>query len=269
MTNQNLTAIDWYRKHKLEVRSKILGKKHTNFATNTSKIKTHSSCIGNTEPANKYILFKSNNVKKDCLVVEESSSDRPIQWVELTSYLLITSSATAVLVSSALEVFGYSWEGWIKALLLEIGIISLVSMRTTSFIKKVGLSTGLCFLVLLSFFVLHTGVKASQDELTIELVTNDTVIKSLKAEKDRYLENHDSLPLTHVTKRTALMTKVSELNEKIQRYTTKINTTASSVDLKAYSEVLVRAALLMLNLIFGHKLLTLIAHTNWNALRQA
>ena len=190
------------------------------------------------------------------------------KFLQIVIYSAIVVAATAVLVNSSLTVFGTDWQGWTKAILLEAGIIALVAVIGESLFQKVILKTTMAFFVFLSFAVLHTGVETDRHSNLLATTTNSTAISSLKQERNRYLANHDSLPESHVTKRNEIMGRVSQLNEKIVNQTTNLTASpASTVINLSNTEMMIRAALLLLNIIFGHRLFKLLSTLKWQQIK--
>jgi len=167
----------------------------------------------------------------------------------------IIIAATALLVSSSLEVLGYSWQGWAKCLLLELGIIVLFIFNAESKFQQFLMKATFVFLVVVSFFVLHTGVETSRDRAHDTASASDETLKGLRGERDRYQAAHDVLPVSYISKRYELLAKVSALNLDIRKTSDKLNQSFSVIDLNHTTEMMIRCVLLLLNLIFSHKLI--------------
>ena len=184
---------------------------------------------------------------------------------------LIVGIASWLLVDSSLEVFGSGPEGWGKALILELGILGLAVSRSQfgSSLKEIAgflLSKAtLIFLVILSFAVLHTGVESQRSEGLTSAEAKSSTLTDLTAERDRWQKTYDSFAENRVSDRRDAMKEISRLNVEIraERAAVSKSLDGSVINLKSNTEMMIRAALLLLNIIFGHKLAQAMATMKW------
>ena len=195
-------------------------------------------------------------------------------------YSLIVILVSTLLLIASLDVFGYTWEGWFKAIALELGILSLAISKfeirwiwqwtTLKDIFGWLLARGtLVFLLFLSFTVLHTGVENERaNEVSSSISTNETLLQ-LTYERDNWQKIHDAYaPNRHTDKANALK-EVSRLNSAIQK---EKKSALSDIEIKvvnmnSQTETMFRAVLLLLNIIFGHKLASQLASIRWPPLK--
>lgn len=207
------------------------------------------------------------------------SADTSHQLVSIASALfcgLIVAIASWLLVSSSLEVFGTGPEGWGKAILLELGILGLAvsKLRFGRSLKEKAhfvLTKGtLVFLVFLSFAVLHTGVESQRSDNLNTVKTNNTTLTELTNERDSWQKTYDSYAENRISDRRDAMKEISRLNEAIRAERAAISQSLDSsvINLKSNTEMMIRAALLLLNIIFGHKLAQTVATVKWPPLRE-
>ena len=189
---------------------------------------------------------------------------------------LIVGIASWLLVDSSLEVFGSGPEGWGKALILELGILGLAVSKSQlgSSLKEMAsfllTRATLIFLVILSFAVLHTGVESQRSENISTAAATNTTLTELVSERDRWQETYDSYSESRVSDRRDAMKEISRLNSEIrdERVAVSQSLGGSVIHLKSNTEMMVRAALLLLNIIFGHKLAAAVATVKWPPLRE-
>ncbi|MFW7382420.1 MAG: hypothetical protein ACOH5I_26725 [Oligoflexus sp.] len=206
--------------------------------------------------------------------VKKTSNVNEIQisgLVDATFYAVIVAIASWLLISSSLEVFGKGPEGWGKAIILELGILGLAvsKSRWGSSLKEMAgflLSKAtLIFLVILSFAVLHTGVESQRSEGLTTAESTSTILAELIAERDLWQKTYDSYAENRVSDRRDAMKEISRLNEEIRKERAALSQSldGSVVNLKSNTEMMIRAALLLLNIIFGHKLAQAMATIKW------
>ena len=184
-----------------------------------------------------------------------------------TFYISIICIATGLLIDSSLEVFGHNLSGWGKAVILELGILGLATTNwkcTSRFKEIIGATVSkaiLAFLVILSFKVLHTGVESERLDRVNYAVTNNVGIVDLIQERDDWQKVYDNYAINRITDRRDAMKEISRLNTAIkeQRSVITSNPTKSIIQIKSNTEMLMRAALLMLNILFSHKLGTILS----------
>ncbi|MFW7382311.1 MAG: hypothetical protein ACOH5I_26175 [Oligoflexus sp.] len=184
---------------------------------------------------------------------------------------LIVGIASWLLVDSSLEVFGSEPEGWGKSIILELGILGLAVSKSQfgSSLKEIAgffLSKAtLIFLVILSFAVLHTGVESQRSEGLTTAESTSTILTDLTAERDLWQKTYDSYAENRVSDRRDAMKEISRLNEEIRKERAAVSQSLDSsvINLKSNTEMMIRAALLLLNIIFGHKLAQAMATIKW------
>ncbi|GAB4279537.1 MAG: hypothetical protein Tsb0018_09290 [Opitutales bacterium] len=189
---------------------------------------------------------------------------------------LIVGIASWLLVDSSLEVFGSGPEGWGKALILELGILGLAVSGTKlgSSLKEMAgffLSKAtLIFLVILSFAVLHTGVESQRFEGLTSAEAKSSTLTDLTAERDRWQKTYDSYAENRVSDRRDAMKEISRLNAEIkaERAAVSKSLDGAVINLRSNTEMMIRAALLLLNIIFGHKLARTVATIKWPPIRE-
>lgn len=184
---------------------------------------------------------------------------------------LIVGIASWLLVDSSLEVFGSEPKGWGKALILELGILGLAVSKTKlgSSLKEMAgflLSKAtFIFLVILSFAVLHTGVESQRSEGLTTAESTSSTLTNLNAERDRWQKTYDDYPENRISDRRDAMQEISRLNTAIRKERAAVSQSldGSVINLKSNTEMMIRAALLLLNIIFGHKLAQVMATIKW------
>ena len=190
--------------------------------------------------------FSLPGVKKDAILPS----------LEMIVSLVIVCGASSLLIAASLEVFGLGWQGWAKALLLEIGIIALYIFKADGRFQWAFSKGAFLFLLVLSFTVLHTGVQTTKAAGMNQYESSDSSLKDLLSIKKQLISSLEALPASYVSKRQPILAQISEIDLKIEnkRELLKTAAPASVVTSKAFSEVLMRTALLLLNLIFSHRL---------------
>ncbi len=176
--------------------------------------------------------------------------------VETFLSLTIVVAASWILVFSSAEVFGFTLHGWLKAILLELGILGLFLYESKDDLKKWGSRLASAALICLSFFVLHTGVQKNSAQQLSTAAASSENLTLLRQDRSRLISAHDALPETHVTKRNVLMMEVQKLSDRIEMGKAKAS---ESLEVKVIQsshmvETLMRLVLIFLNLIFSHRL---------------
>lgn len=191
--------------------------------------------------------------------------------IESLASLTIVLGASWLLIRSSAEVFGFTPDGWLKALLLELGILGLSLYKSEDELLRYGSKLGAAALIALSVMALHTGVKKSEaKELSAVAIKSET-LSFLREDRSRILAAHDALPETHITKRNALMEKVQALSSRIEEEKEKAGETAQAkvIEDSHMVESLMRLALMFLNIIFSHRLAALLKRSQAPDLRLA
>ncbi|MFW7382403.1 MAG: hypothetical protein ACOH5I_26635 [Oligoflexus sp.] len=186
----------------------------------------------------------------------ESPARQLAEHLPLAGYLLIVAAASALLISASLQVFGHTWQGWLKASLLEAGILLFAVSRANSSGEWLIKRFSAAFLISLSLFVLHTGVETDRHEQLASATSEDVSLQILQDRRERLLSAHDRLPETHVTRRTEILASIESLDSQItqQLEAAKSSASAQIVNLSSWSESLMRVALLLISIVFSHAL---------------
>ena len=171
-------------------------------------------------------------------------------------YLLIVAAASVLLISASLQVFGDTWLGWLKACLLEAGILLFAVSKAHSSIEWLIKRLSAVFFICLSLFVLHTGVESQRsDQLNTAKATN-TTLAELTDERDGWQKTHDDYPKNRISDRRDAMKEISRLNDaiRVERAAISQSLDGSVIDLKSNSEMMIRVALLLISIVFSHAL---------------
>lgn len=171
-------------------------------------------------------------------------------------YALAVSAVSALLISASLEVWGYSWQGWLKACVVEGGILFLSLSPASSTEWWAKRFTSAC-LILLSFFVLHTGVSQETSSKERSSIVSDAQVTLLQARYDRLQASYDRLPENYLTKRAAAEKVLAEVGQRLSASLVNAQNSASvsAIGKAGMAENLLRACLLVLNLFFAHALI--------------
>lgn len=259
---ESLSAEEWYKKHKDSILAQINSPRQISKPPEPSEYRDKKTdLIGGEAVGNASVT----PIRDDIVSMPRRASVSPIDFRVLI-YALIVLGASSLLVNASLEVFGYGWQGWVKAILLEVGIISLVgsSHRLRWRYSWEGLQelfrylltkATLVLLIYLSFSVLHTGVEDKRSQSLTALSTKSSVLTALEGERSDWQAIHDNYAENRITDKRNAMQEVSRLNEEIRRQKLLLTDSQASelVSLKSDTDMLMRAALLLLNIIFGHK----------------
>lgn len=195
---------------------------------------------------------------------------------KLIIFSVIVLGATLLLITSSLDVFGSGWLAWIKAIILELGILalSILNIELKLHWMRIGewfLCRGaLLFLLSLSLSVLHTGVESQRSEGITTAESTSTILAELIAERDLWQKTYDGYAENRITDRRDAMKEISRLNKEIrtERAASLASPAGTVVHMKSNTEMMMRAALLLLNIIFGHKLAQVLATIKWPPLRE-
>jgi hypothetical protein len=176
------------------------------------------------------------------------------EFLPLAGYVFVVSAASALLISASVEVFGYSWQGWLKACLLEAGILLFAVSKahgpTEWLIKRLSAA----FLISLSLFILHSGVEINRQKQLVSVTTDDIGLKNIQERRARLLANHDKMPENYTIRREEVMVRVeaidNEIEEKLEAL--KLLAPVQALNLSSMAETLMRVALLLISIIFSH-----------------
>lgn len=179
--------------------------------------------------------------------------------------LFMVIGTSIILIKASWQVFGSGWEGFLKAFLLEVGILTLAVYRSRNILSHVFSKAGAIALACLSLFVLHTGVTGAQEEALKSVTETDAELTTLKVQRDRLLQLQDDLPSDHFKRREVLLGSVTDLTSKIEKAKTEISGSQTSKTVKdRYTlETLIRIALMYLGAIFAHHLVRRINESNF------
>ena len=230
-------------------------------------------------PSITYSAERRENPSLKIVDSPESRAQNKTQSAEIGSAAfcaLIVAIASWLLINSSLEVFGNNVEGWGKAIILELGILGLAvsKIQLGSTLKEMTAflfsKATLIFLVILSFAVLHTGVETQRSERLGDAESTSNTLLDLTAERDQWQKTYDSYAENRISDRRDAMKEISRLNAGIraERAAVSKSLDGSVINLKSNTEMLMRAALLLLNIIFGHKLAQAMATIKWPPLRE-
>jgi len=185
----------------------------------------------------------------------DTKSEAILPIFEMVVSFFIVCGASSLLIASTLEVFGASWQGWTKALLLEFGIISLYLFKPAGRFEWIMSKGAFVFFLALSFAVLRSGVETVKASHTGQFEHNDRSINDLLSVRKEILSSLTALPPSYVSKRQPLLDQIKDFDAQIEKKRAALNGTAVAMALssRATSEILMRAALILLNLIFSHR----------------
>lgn len=157
------------------------------------KIQDHSANFGSNQDSPKLINEATNTLVQaadkfddtvQVLSLKQDTSDASKQAVCAEVYQairlmfsgLIVISSTAVLVFSTVQVFGNTWEGWTKAILLDVGIQALVTHHAKNWLELLLTKSAAILLVILSIFCLHAGSKLAEAKGIFQNVSTDSTV---------------------------------------------------------------------------------------------
>lgn len=171
------------------------------------------------------------------------------------------STGAWLLISATAETLGGGLDAWLKAGLIEIGLIALAVLNPRDAIEKWFVKTTLLALILASFFVLKSGVAKEEASATKSAILNNTELANLQAKRDSYQANHDALPANYISKRNQVLTQLNAVDNEIKELKRSVLSSKSvnSIESLALSEKIIRGLILALNLIFGHALAKCVA----------
>ncbi|MFW7382254.1 MAG: hypothetical protein ACOH5I_25885 [Oligoflexus sp.] len=178
------------------------------------------------------------------------------EYLPLAGYLLVVAAASALLISASLQVFGNSWQGWLKASLLEAGILLFAVSRAHSSGEWLLKRLSAAFLICLSLFVLHTGVESQRSDQLSTVKATNTTLTDLTHERDGWQKTHDDYPENRISDRRDAMKEISRLNDaiRVERAAISQSLDSSVINLKSNSEMMIRVALLLISIVFSHAL---------------
>jgi hypothetical protein len=154
-------------------------------------------------------------------------------------------------------VFGQTWEGWLKATLLEVGIVGLSVYRPTGLTQVLVSRGGALLLVALSLLVLHAGVKNAASQAVAAATSSSAEVADLRKERLHLEALLETLPREHVTRRETIIRLLSENSARSQgaRIRSQESVSVQASERLYTVEALMRAALMFLNISFAHGLI--------------
>jgi hypothetical protein len=169
----------------------------------------------------------------------------------------VVLGASTLLVRSSVTVFGQTWEGWLKAILLEVGIVGLSVYRPAGLAQFLVARGGALLLVSLSLLVLHAGVKNDASQAVAAATHSSAEVEDLRKERLHLETLLETLPKEHVTRREATIRLLSENSARSQgaRLRSQESVSVQAVERLYTVEALMRAALMFLNISFAHGLI--------------
>lgn len=208
------------------------------------------------------------------LPVEQAANQsfkiRPTEILQQIFCLLMVIGTSVILIKASWQVFGPGWEGFLKAFLLEAGILTLSVYRGRKILSLMVSRAGAIGLACLSLFVLHTGVEGAQAEALKSAVEADSELIALKVQRDRLLTLQDELPSDHFKRREVLLGAVNDLTLKIEKAKNQIaaGQTTKTIKNQHVLETLIRIALMFIGTVFTHHLVSRIKEFNLGGVRE-
>ena len=217
------------------------------YKANKERLKAESEAADADIPA---VKLPSKNVKLPSKKRQETSNPEiRHSTTRYRNYYVLTFLAVNILVSSAIlvvfsvDVLGSSPIGWITAILLEVGILSLAVMNPDKRLEYWLVKGCCCFFVVVSFLILHSGNEANR----LNLVTDGKLARLNIKLVERLIVNFDNMPSDHTTKKSETLKQAAN-----SLMSTATGDTARASNLISLSNLAIRIVLLMLNLIFVH-----------------
>ncbi len=265
-----LSAKEWYLKHRLalsqQVNPCLYSESH------------YPSIVANAN------IYPVDNSQED----REISTDTTPSTTNFSNYLkifvcfVLVAICTSVLVSVSLNLFGYHWQGWFKSLAIDLGIPILAVWKTPvdfkptikrswnpEFLKGVGkallIKGAMISLIFISFKVVETRASVEEDSsITTAVLTNPTII-SLEKDKARWEKLYDDFSENRVTDRRNAAAQISTLTKMInaERKSLTHSKAVEVISESSDTDFYIQSILILLNVIFGHKLWNLVKETDW------
>jgi hypothetical protein len=205
-------------------------------------------------------VIEPTEFKREVTVTNTKRSDseqiRMVLVLFLPALQVLTSSS--LLIAATVKALGgWSLENFSIAMLLETGVLSLFLTQSKCIWKKLAMRCGAIGLVLLGFFLLHTTANADQYRRITQAVSSADDVSSIKKTKDKLDKDLEGLPATHRTARNELLSQIEAWDNKLAAAKA---TNAQGSGVEALQQIfmsltLMRLALQLLNVFFGHSLL--------------
>lgn len=160
----------------------------------------------------------------------------------------ISLAAGIMLIRATAHAYGNSFEGWIKAIILEVSTITLWLLPHQWIFKlTAALGTGLTFIVLLSDVQANHHIEKSQ------AIAQSHTIQSLQANHDRLITLFKSYPDNHVTKRREINSQIEKNLAALHKAkaAAKNSHTVQIIDSKAIAEMILRIFLYLVATLFA------------------
>jgi hypothetical protein len=169
----------------------------------------------------------------------------------------VVLGASTLLVRSSATVFGQTWEGWLKAILLEVGIVGLSVYRPTGLAQFFVSRGGALLLIALSLLVLHAGIKSDATQAVAAAMSSSAEVEDLRKERSHLEALLETLPKEHLTRREGVVRLLSENSERLHgaRTRSEESATVQAIERHYMVEALMRGALMFLNISFAHGLI--------------
>lgn len=186
---------------------------------------------------------------------ERAKTDRQI--LKMTFCGLVLGIGVWLLTSATAEVLGGSLDAWLKALLIEIGIVTLAVMKPRSIWENAGVKLCCLGLIATSFLTLKTGVvEAETRNLQLAKIVSAEV-QNYSALSQKSIANSELRPGNQPSNKAKDIEKGAEYTKKLSMLKEEVGKTLSIEAAKqtAIAETAIRALILLLNIIFGHSLI--------------
>lgn len=181
---------------------------------------------------------------------EKPEIQEPENWIELIFCILIAGFASWLLIKSSAELWNFALDGWIKAVILELGICGFSIYSPKDTIQKGVVKLAAVALITLSLFTLYTGVNRSESGHLTVIDDHQTRLQLLRDDRTRAIATYEAAP-----KRDKLEAdnRVRELTAKIEAEMAKAPAVADAkvVEKSHLVELLYRVAFMILNIGFA------------------
>jgi hypothetical protein len=222
-------------------------------------------------PAQKAPTHILNQTGQVIPIMRPSPAETPnlhlADFLPLAGTAIIVAGISALLISASLEVFGQTWQGWLKALLLEVGILYLSLCRCPTVLILALKRTTAAALIFLSLFVLKTGAMTDSLSRQKQAEASDSESKILKNRYERLSADYNSLPGNYTTRRKEVQQDLAKAEQALSAKFADFKNSASSAAIAqtGIAEILLRICLVAMNLFFTHDFIYRIKKLNLKA----
>jgi len=161
---------------------------------------------------------------------KRKQAKKPSDYFVLTFLVVCILIISSVLVIYSTEILGTHPIGWITAIMLEVGVLTLTVMSPKKSTDWWVVKIAFCFTIAVSFLVLKNGTESRSRVKNLRMTITENLATTAR-----------NMPVSYSTKRQAALTEASR-----------------NLDMVSYgnfeSELAIRVALLLMNLIFAHAL---------------